>query len=231
MTAVVGTMTAVLVANRPPAVAPEDQLKLDAIAAKCRQWTIGPGLGGDAMSKAYLDQGGNRYLYAMSNREEGGKFLQYEEQNYGINLGWTDRADAETQRRVTRWFFARENGVGKPFTYGERIALAYGGGRSFLKYEGRPFGINLDWSNPPVYEWEIYGGALGTPVQLGHEVAIYNAKVAEFFVAFDRNFGADIGWADSRRWEAQLGDWLEDMLREYGDDIVKSALVAALSLI
>lgn len=222
--------TPVLTANRPAALAPADQAKVEEIAAKCKQWTIGPGLTGDVMSKAHFTDGGERHLYALSNSKMGGKFLQYEEQNYGINLGWTDHADPQTQKRVTRWFFARRDGTGKkPITYGEKIALANGGGRSFLKYEGRSFGINLDWSTDPFYEWRIFGGHLGTPVQLGHSVAIQNVKVMEFFVHFDRNFGGDIGWTDSQRWEDQLSDWLVDMAKKYGEDAVKAAITAAVA--
>ena len=205
----------------------DDLTKVEQVAATCKQWTIGPGLSGAAMSKATFTDGGDRHLYALASSEAGNTFLQYEEQNWGINLGWTDQADAATQKKVSRWFFARQDGTGQPFNYGETIALAYGTGRSFLKYAERSQGINLDWSSPPVYEWQVLGGTEGTPVQLGHQVAIWNTRVEQFFVHFDRNAGGNIGWSDSPRWGGQLGGWVRDLVKEYGDEAVKAAIVAA----
>ena len=42
------------------------------------------------------------------------KFLQWEEQTFGINLGWTDDAEPATAKRVMRWFCTRNSRDDKP---------------------------------------------------------------------------------------------------------------------
>src|SRR4051794_33112950 len=37
------------------------------------------------------------------------RFLQWEHQTWGINLGWTDDASPATAARVSRWFFTRKD--------------------------------------------------------------------------------------------------------------------------
>jgi hypothetical protein len=74
------------------------------------------------------------------------KFLQWEEQTWGINLGWTDNADATTAKKVSRWFISRKATGQTPIKYGEPIALGYGISPSFVHYEERTVGINLGWS-------------------------------------------------------------------------------------
>jgi hypothetical protein len=192
-----------------------------------KQWSIGSNEAGGVYSKAHFDDHPDRSYNLKNKLTE--RFLQYEEQNWGINLGWTENASAETAKRVSRWFFARQEGTGGPVRYGETIALANGKGRSFLHYEGRPRGINLDWSNPPIFEWQVLGGKTGSPVQRGSHVAIFNVKVHEFFTYFDRNLGGDIGWSDSERWGDILTGKLKDLVQKYGDDAVKAAVIAAMA--
>ena len=62
------------------------------------------------------------------------KFLQYEKQGTlaGINLGWTDNASASTATESSKWFFeaVRSSIPNAPIRYGERIALAWGSGKT-----------------------------------------------------------------------------------------------------
>ena len=74
-------------------------------------------------------------------------FLQHEKQSFGINLGWTDDGRNVTGDKVARWFVARNGAKEGPITFGEPVALGNGGRPSFLRYEERPFGINLEWSD------------------------------------------------------------------------------------
>lgn len=87
----------------------------------------------------------------------------------------------------------------------------------------------VDWSAAPVFEWQLLGGAPGEPLDRGEYLAIYNLKPALFFCYFDRNLGGDIGWSDSERWEGQLGTELKQLLKEYGEEAIKKAVVSALS--
>jgi hypothetical protein len=205
---------------------PADQVRK--LVDKYKQWTIGSGETGEVLSKAHFDDHPDRN-YTLKSRVPD-RFLQYEEQTWGINLGWTDDDSAQTAKRVARWFFTRREGTGGPVRYGETIALANGKGRSFLYHKGRPRGINLDWSNPPVFEWRILGGNPGSPVRRGAYVAILNVTIEEFFVYFDRDLGGNVGWSDSRRWGDILTEELKDLVKRYGADAVKAAVIAALSV-
>ena len=65
------------------------------------------------------------------------KFLQWEEQTFGINLGWTDDASPATAVRVSRWFFTRPADDSSPIRYGQWIALGYGVSPSYVSYAER----------------------------------------------------------------------------------------------
>jgi hypothetical protein len=206
-----------------------DQITSDQVSElvdKYKQWTIGSDKAGPVMPKLRFQDSPDR-SYNLKNKVPR-KFLQYEEQDWGINLGWTDDASAETGKRVARWFFTVRAGVGRPVKYGETIALANGTGRSFLRYSERPRGINLDWSQEPVFEWQLLGRPSGQPVKRDEYLAIYNQKVGLIFCYFDRNAGGNIGWSDSKRWEDQVAGDLKDLLRKYGEEAVKQAVVSAL---
>jgi hypothetical protein len=211
-----------------------DNEAVSALAATYVQWVVGANQAGQVLPKVrFADSPSRRYsLENTGNR----KFLQYEEQEWGINLGWTDDASPQTERRVARWFFARRSTSSGPVQFGEHIALANGSGKSFLRYAERSRGINLEWSESPVHEWRLLGGTAGTPVSRGRPLAIYNTRNGQFFRRFDRNLGADVGWSDSKRWEDQawdeitgaLKDQIADLVKQYGDDALKAAVVAAL---
>jgi hypothetical protein len=53
--------------------------------------------------------------------------------------------------------------------------------------------------------------------------------VGEFFIYFDRNIGAEIGWSDSERWEDQLAGAAWDLVKKYGEQAVKAAIISLLS--
>ena len=84
------------------------------------------------------------------------KFLQHETQTFGINLGWTDDAEPATATHLARWFFARDGGSG-PLTSGETVAIGNRKKPSFTRYRKRDVGVNLDWSDQPVLEWNLVG--------------------------------------------------------------------------
>ena len=65
-------------------------------------------------------------------------------------------------------------------------------------------GIDLDWSESPIYEWKLLGGNIGSEVRTGQWVAIYNEHAKECLLFFDRSAGGDIGWPSSKSWGAQL---------------------------
>ena len=154
------------------------------------------------------------------------KFLQYEEQTWGINLGWTDNAAATTAKKVSRWFISRKGTGQTPIKYGEPIALGYGISPSFVRYEERTVGINLGWSESPAFEWRLLGGKAGRPVSSGDWLAIYNQKAGDCLIYFDRSAGGDIGWPGSQTWTDQLGDILTDAVKDHWKEAVALLLAA-----
>lgn len=154
------------------------------------------------------------------------KFLQWEEQSVGINLGWTDNAEPATAVRVSRWFLTRQSSSQGPVRYGETIALGYGKDPSFIRYEDRTFGINLGWSDSPVFEWKLLGGRAGQPVSSGDWLAIYNKRAADCLIYFDRTVGGDIGWPSSQTWTDQLGDILTQAVKDHWKEAVAFLLAS-----
>lgn len=152
------------------------------------------------------------------------KFLQHEEQTFGINLGWTDDAEPETARKVTRWFLPRNGTSVSPIRYGERLALGLGKQPSYIRHERRSVGIDLDWSSSPVFEWRILGGEPGHPVDPTKYSALYNDDIKECLIFFDRTAGGDIGWPSSQTWRDQaedaLGRAFERRLQKAYDDLL-----------
>ena len=142
------------------------------------------------------------------------RFLQYEHQTFGINLGWTDDASAATGARVSRWFFTR-NDTTHPIRYGNTVAIGNGESPSYIRYADRTFGINLDWSDTPRYEWKLLGGKKGQVVRSGDRLSIYNTVTKQPLISFDRTVGADIGWPNSETWGQQVSDVVMGFIKDH----------------
>ncbi|MGI9098148.1 MAG: hypothetical protein ACR2H2_06590 [Solirubrobacteraceae bacterium] len=173
-------------------------------AAHWKQWIIGADVRGRPVLPKHDFGGPKDRSYNLKNSKVR-KFLQWERQTFGINLGWTDDAEPETGRKVARWFFARAGNSNEPIKYGESIAIGNGNDPSFIYYNHRDIGINLSYSNSPVFEWQLLGGPLKTPVKTGEWLAIFNERSegGEPLLFFDRTRGGDIGWPSSRTWSDQ----------------------------
>lgn len=192
-----------------------------ALLNELKQWKISsPARPTHLLPKSTFDGPADR-SYTLKNSQIR-KFLQNETQRFGINLGWTDDAEPATAAHVARWFLSREGSDG-PLVYGETLALGNGRKPSFIRYAKRDFGINLDWSNTPIFEWKLAGGPAGRAIDPNQYLAIYNDKAGEFLVCFDRTVGGDIGWPSSQTW----GDQLKGELLEYAKKEALKALLAA----
>ncbi|HVQ91931.1 MAG TPA: hypothetical protein VMU51_12930 [Mycobacteriales bacterium] len=199
------------------------------LAEHYKQWMIGTDQSGFVLPKARFTDSASRSYNLKNARIR--KFLQHEKQTFGINLGWTDDAEPETGRKVARWFFARSGPDTGPIKFGETIAIGNGMDPSFIHYEHRTVGINLSWSNTPVFEWKILGGKPGQPVEVHKYWAIFNTKSegGEVFIFFDRTVGGDIGWPSSKTWGAQLKDLGMDLAESAAKQAGKAAVTALLS--
>jgi hypothetical protein len=176
---------------------------IDDLVERYKQWMIGANQDpGPLLPRPRWTEDPTEKYDLKNNQTD--KFLQWEEQNFGINLGWTDDASPATALRVRRWFFARQGDDSSPIRYGEEIALAYGTKQSFLKWEKRDVGIDLAWSQPPVFEWKILGGNPGDAVNTQEWLALYNKREEDCLLHFDRTAGANIGWPSSKTWGDQI---------------------------
>ncbi|MDX1415062.1 MAG: hypothetical protein R3293_12775, partial [Candidatus Promineifilaceae bacterium] len=137
----------------------------------------------------------------------------HEKQRWGINIGWTNDADSNTEKRERQWFFVHDGSDAKPILYEEPIALGWKGKKNpYVRYAKRNFGINLKWSRGPSLEWQIIGGKKGTPVSTGEWVCLFNVRVGnkggEPFIWFpSRAVGGHIGWPSSEGWFGQMSKW------------------------
>ena len=119
-----------------------------------------------------------------------GRYLQYGSRDYGINLVWAPRGPSPV--KAVR--LIRAKGTLDPISYGEPLALYVEGGK-YLKYAEREYGINLVWSDTPVFEWKISGGAAETLVNSRRAVGLMNTKIGQHVVYCEREYGINLRWA------------------------------------
>jgi len=152
------------------------------------------------------------------------RYIGWESQRWGVNLGYSSDATANTAHKMARWFFRRRDGSGPTVRYGELVAMGYGTSPSFYKYAHTAIGINLVNTGTPAYEWRLIGtpGTAGQPVKTGQWLAIWNEVEKGFLIYFDRNMGWDAGWPDSQRWEDQLLDLVWNESKEAAEEYINS---------
>jgi hypothetical protein len=163
------------------------------IPEKVLVWNFGGKPGNLRSQNNYADNGGYNMLCRGNN-----KFLTWKTVPLGINLDYVSDAG------VKKTHFALPDKQEREILTGEPIALGIGKGEAYLRYAHRTIGINLEWSQNPVYEWRIFDSSAekGKPIATDSWVAIVNDKVepsADFLVYLDRDpMGvADIGWTTS----------------------------------
>ncbi len=167
------------------------------MASVYQNWVINPNTNGSIrVSRA----GGSDPIYPLSIKGLTiRKFLQYEKNKYGINIGWTDNASSSTERASRKWWIQRSTKTTGPLRYGEKIAIGWFKNKSFIRYKSRKWGINLVWSKKPVYEWKVLGGKKGTKVPArSNRVILYNMKHRQPMIYVYRDKGGHIGWPDSK---------------------------------
>jgi hypothetical protein len=129
------------------------------------------------------------YVYNLFNiNDQIQKVLSYHSQSGDtINLGWAEKGQAFHVR------FAKEDGSEGPITYEEPIAFAVVRGK-FVKYQPGREGINLGWTETPIFEWSFVGGPAGEPVKVGTIVALYNAVEKDCLFYEERTNGVNLKW-------------------------------------
>jgi hypothetical protein len=189
------------------------------IPESVRQWKIGGGAGNVRSQNNYTDNSGYN-LFCQSNK----KFLTWKKVPLGINLDFT------TNAALKKTHFRLPDGKEREILSGESIAFGIGGGDAFLRYAHRDIGVNLKWSEKPVFEWRIFGSTnrTGTPIPKNALVAIVNDKVEpapDFLIFFERPTGmADVGWTTS----PQFLNSILNAIDRNKVKIAKAALIAVL---
>lgn len=178
------------------------------------QWTI---LNLDA--KTTEVRPGQRYLLKNKRNRH---FLKYKKQGTfgGINLGFTDDAEPATAKKSVHWEFV--NKTGTAVKYNEPVALRCKD--DYLYYGSRDVGINLKWSDGPVFQWWLYGGKSGTPVHTRDWFCLWNmhGEIGEPMIWFERTIGGNIGWPSSKSLLDQGLDWAKGAVKKAIAEYLKS---------
>jgi len=178
-----------------------------------QQWTILNPNGGTTEI-----QPGKRYLLKNSTNRH---FLQYKEKGPGvINLGFSDDAEPSTAAKVVHWEFLNRDRT--PVKYDQPVAIRCRDG--YLHYGQRTVGINLVWSDNPVFQWRLLGGRPGTPVRTRDWLSIFNmhSENGEPLIYFKREIGGNIGWPSSKTLAQQGLDWAKDTVQKAVIEYLKS---------
>lgn len=113
--------------------------------------------------------------------------IRYGERTWGVNLVWTDPASSDNLR------FRRESGSQDPLKFEEPIAINVRNGK-WLKYYVRDRGVNIGWSDTPIYEWKIQGGNAGAEIPVNEAVALYNSVENDTLMYEPRLWGINLKW-------------------------------------
>jgi hypothetical protein len=114
--------------------------------------------------------------------------LIYHKRDWGINLGFGDPASSSNVK------FHRQSGKTDPLQFGEMFAINIRSGR-WLYYAQRDYGINLNWSEEPKYEWRFdsangQSGAVPTLAQVG----LYSSVEKDYLMYEVRDWGVNLKW-------------------------------------
>lgn len=119
-------------------------------------------------------------VFSMRNNQ----FLTGHHRTLGVDLDWGDGKHVTTGLRL--WSFQRKSGVAGPIMPGERVAMVNNFTHRFLGYGHENFGINLDYTNYPVYDWQV-------AVSNGR-ISLYNTDGGDYVVYGARPFGINLMW-------------------------------------
>jgi len=126
------------------------------------------------------------------------QFVKYGERDTGINLVWSENAPGANAISIER-----VDGATGPLHYGEAVAIKFLA-NGYVKYGERDNGINLRWSNTPVYEWQIRRGPADSlfnpePVEVptGSTIQLFNITRGESVVYCHRHCGINLTWRNN----------------------------------
>ncbi|HMG66205.1 MAG TPA: hypothetical protein VK588_00920, partial [Chitinophagaceae bacterium] len=120
-------------------------------------------------------------------------YLAYYSRNRGISLAFDVH-----QANVNINLVKQDNGSG-PIKYEERFAIHVAGG-GYLKYQQSIWGINLDYSTTPVFEWKFRDNSFGPqqPKNVNsHDIlSLFNTYNEGYMLYGERDYGPNLNWSD-----------------------------------
>jgi len=152
------------------------------------------------------------------------KRLIYKEREYGINLDWADLDPTAPSLNVVR-----QGADASPIRYGELVAIRIRGG-GYLRYGERDYGINLKWSEDPVYEWQIAGSgnSAGTDVELLEAIGLFNDTIGDTLFYDPRRYGINLKWLSDKGkyndtpWYESVTDAVGSFFQEFGRLLIEA---------
>jgi hypothetical protein len=116
--------------------------------------------------------------------------IGYENRTFGVDLGWVSNGGLfEFLRQAPPG--TRDHRKG-PIPPDANVAIYNSKTRRYLKYYDRSdTKAELEWSNTPVYEWQLQDqSASGGRVHF----ALFNSRVKKYLVHKVQNYGINLGW-------------------------------------
>ena len=109
----------------------------------------------------------------------GGSRIGYQSRT-GADLGWTTSGGNFEFRRGN----PRDH---RSIRADEPMAIYNTRMKKYLAYGSQTFGINLEWSSSPLYQWKVE--------QSGSRFSLYNTVTRDYVVYGRRSFGINLVWA------------------------------------
>ncbi len=115
------------------------------------------------------------------------------DQTFGVNLNWLSGS--------VQWQFLAKGGTGSVLMMGQALAIRVPDG-SYLKYGGQTWGVDVQLSDTPSYEWYVVGDSgdtsedphAGQKPQFGGDHALWNDRAHAYLVNGHQTFGIDLNW-------------------------------------
>ena len=119
----------------------------------------------------------------FSLRQEKASLIETHE-TWGINLKWVPISS------LTPWQIEAQGGP--TLMRGQAVALHVNGG-GWLTYGHETYGVDLQFSSTPVYQWYLLGGPAGSPIGTA-PFALWNSAARQYLIASHEDYGVDLGW-------------------------------------
>lgn len=109
--------------------------------------------------------------------------LTWSHETFGVDLDWTENG--------ALWKVEAQGGPN--LMRGQAVALRVWGG-GWLKYGNQTWGVDLQLSDTPSYEWYVLGGTPGSPILDGAPFALWNSAAHDYLVYGDETWGVNLNW-------------------------------------